>query len=310
MTEQMVDRLLDEGFELADRGSLEAALGRFEQVVEIDEGNAEAWMMRGAIKGELGVFQEALTCLDKAVLLDAGYANSHYLRSKVLLSSGRLDEAEASARKAVELDPEFGEAWLVISGICGQSHRIEEAEACCRRAIARLPDPADAKSYLAYLLNLRREFAEAVPLYQEILARDPASAQINFNIGTAYRGLGKTGEAEQHYAQAIELAPDFADAYSALGDLLLMRKTNIAKALKYCRTAVEINPLNAEFQNRLELALTAAGSPEKRQLLDRLEEDHIFSGMQEPMSIAKNLSVLYPDEHGEASDVLIRMFSN
>jgi tetratricopeptide (TPR) repeat protein len=305
---QKVNQLLDEGYTLTDHGLLGAALKIFEQATKLDENNAEAWMMQGTIMGELGNVQDALTCLDKAISVDTEYADSHYVKCKLLLSLNQLKEAEASGRKAVQLDSEFGEAWLVLTGIYGQSKRLEEAELCCKKAIEYLPESIEAKSNLAFLLKLKGKNTRAILLYQEILILDPTNSQNIYNLGAASQEQGKTNEAEHYYLQAIKLNPDFADAYSALGDVFMSQK-KIQSALINCRKAVDINPLNAENQNRLETVLTASGPPELRRLSASLENNHIFPDMQEPKSIAKKISILYPDEYPEIKDALISLFA-
>ncbi|HED12556.1 MAG TPA: tetratricopeptide repeat protein [Gammaproteobacteria bacterium] len=308
MSVEAVNKLLDEGFALVDKGMLQHALPLFEQATELDEKNAETWMMQGAIKGELGAVQDALACLGKAVLLDPDYAEAHHIQCKILQSQGRLDEAESSGRKAVESDPAYGDAWLTLGAVCGLAGHLEEAEACCRRAVELLPDSMDARNNLANLLKLQGRGVQAIPLYQEILARNPVNAEVNYNLGVALQEQGKLEEAEHCYSRAVTNNPDFAAAYSSLGDVLL-KQQKIPEALQYCSKAVEIDPSSADAQIRLGSVLSVSGSEEKRRLLECLEEDHVYTDTREPMMLASELSGLYSCEDDTARESLVRLFS-
>ncbi len=308
MSEEAVNKLLDEGFALIDKGMLQNAIRLFERATEFDEKNAEAWMMQGAIKGELGAVQDALACLEKAISLDPDYVEALHIQCKILQSQGRLDEAESSGCKAVESDPSYGDAWLTLGGVCGLLGHLEEAEECCRRAIELLPDSIDARNNLANLLKLQGRGVQAIPLYQEILAHNPANAEVNYNLGVAFQEQDKFGEAEHYYLQAITINPRFAAAYSSLGDVFLVQQ-KIPEAMQYCRKAVEIDPLSADAQIRLGSVLSVSGSEEKRRLLDRLEEDHVYTDKREPMMLASELSRLYSYEDDTAREALIRLFS-
>lgn len=308
MSIEDVSKLLDEGFALVDKGMLQNALQLFVQAADIDENNAEAWMMQGAIKGELGEVEDALACLNRAISLDPDDTEAHHILCKILQSQGRLDDAKSNGRKAVELDPTYGEAWLALGGVCGLLGHLNEAEECCRHAIELLPDSIDARNNLANLLKLQGKSVEAIPIYKEILDYNPANAEVNYNLGAAYQERGEFDEAASCYLRAVAINPKFASAYSSLGDTML-KQGKVSDALQYCKKAVELNPLSADAQIRLGSVLSVSGSEEKRQLLDRLEEDHIYTDMREPMTLASELSRMFSYENDTAQESLIRLFT-
>ena len=75
-----------------------------------------------------------------------------------------------------------------------------------------------------YLLGVRAQQAgrhqEAVDLIQRALAARGPDAIIHSNLAAAYLGMGLFAEAEAHCRAALKLRPDFADAFSNLGQSL------------------------------------------------------------------------------------------
>jgi Flp pilus assembly protein TadD len=103
------------------------------------------------------------------------------------------------------------------------------------------------------------QFAEAIALCDLILAREPHHAEVHSNRGLALNSLGRTGEAEQAYRQAITRNPRFADAYNNLGILLLCDPGRQAEAESLLREAVRLKPAGPECHINHGAALKALG---------------------------------------------------
>ncbi len=65
------------------------------------------------------------------------------------------------------------------------------------------------------------DFQEAEQYYRQILEDDPRHAEGHFGLGRALRGQGRLTEAVASFQHAVQLRPDFPDAYSALGAVFL-----------------------------------------------------------------------------------------
>lgn len=134
--------LLDEAWALVENNRLREALEAFRRVCEIDETEAEAWMMRGSIHGDLGETESAIVCLHRAIAIDPTYSDAHLHLGKIKLHQGMLDEALEGCRKATECDPGFVEAWLLLSAVQAQAGNWVEAGQTCRQALVCNPgDP-------------------------------------------------------------------------------------------------------------------------------------------------------------------------
>jgi tetratricopeptide (TPR) repeat protein len=70
----------------------------------------------------------------------------------------------------------------------------------------------------------KRQYAEAIPLLNEIIVIDPADFQAWTELGTAHLGSGDVAEAENDYRRAVQERPAFALALLNLGRLLITQR--------------------------------------------------------------------------------------
>lgn len=129
--------LSDQAWALAESNRLREAQELFTRICELDASDAEAWMMRGSIHGELGETDAAIACLERSVALDPGYADAYYNLAKMWLVQNKPEWALEGFRKAVAYDPGFADAWVLLARLLEQLGHWTEAEETCRQAPSR-----------------------------------------------------------------------------------------------------------------------------------------------------------------------------
>jgi len=72
---------------------------------------------------------------------------------------------------------------------------------------------------------------EAIERYQRELARQPEDVSLHVGFGNLYKILGRHGQAESEYAQALRLDPDAAEAWMGLAQLAETRR-DIPEAIR------------------------------------------------------------------------------
>jgi Flp pilus assembly protein TadD len=84
------------------------------------------------------------------------------------------------------------------------------------------------------------------------------AALVQYNLGNAEAAVGNRAQAAVHFAKAIELRPDFAEALNNLG---VMRQVDgrLEEATELYRKALTIKPEYAEAHNNLGVMLQAQG---------------------------------------------------
>jgi tetratricopeptide (TPR) repeat protein len=84
-------------------------------------------------------------------------------------------------------------------------------------------------------------FGDAIVILQQSLSLDRQSSQTHFLLGAAYAGIKDYPNAEKHFKYAIELFPDFAEAYFGLSKVYYEQK-KFDESLLYVKTSLEIDP--------------------------------------------------------------------
>ncbi len=93
----------------------------------------------------------------------------------------------------------------------------------------------------AFWFHSKGNISEAAKLYQYFINQGFNDHRVFSNYGAILQGLGKLLEAEFSYRKAIELKPDFADAYLNLGNVL-KDLDKLQEAEFSYRKAIEIKP--------------------------------------------------------------------
>ena len=115
-----------------------------------------------------------------------------------------------------------------------------------------------AHNSLGAALAGRGEVDEAIQHYRQALEINPRFAEAHANLGVALAGRGEVDEAIQHYRQALEINPRFAEPQYNLGNALAGLR-RIDEAVTHYRKALEINPCYAEAHNNLGVVLAGRG---------------------------------------------------
>ena len=114
-----------------------------------------------------------------------------------------------------------GEIYKNIALILVQDGKTEEAKKAV--AEARKADPSDSSLALteANLYLETKDFETYKKMIGEILAQNPNDADLTFNLGVISGNAGNKADAEKYYLKAIEIKPDYINAYINIAALKL-----------------------------------------------------------------------------------------
>ncbi len=144
----------------------------------------------------------------------------------------------------IDINPDYAEAYRSMGKVMAQLGRHKEAIEAYRFADAANPDDADAEAYFNMglsLLKLSGGFAAAIDAYKKAIEIKPDYANAYYNMGVALGGLGRHMEAIAAYKSAIAIDPDYADAYSNMGNAL-DELGRYMEAIDAFKSAVAIKP--------------------------------------------------------------------
>jgi tetratricopeptide (TPR) repeat protein/glycosyltransferase involved in cell wall biosynthesis len=179
---------------------------------------------------------------------------------------GQFPAAAELLTTAVSVQPELLKGWFSLGNLHQAQGKFSEAEAAYQKAIALKPDAAPIYNNLGYTLQQQGKWSEAIASYQKALEIEPNCTEADVNWGNALHAQGKLSPDKQlHYAklnhelgvarerardlknavayyrQAINLKPDFGEAYCNLG-VTLQQQGELEAAIGCYQRALEHNP--------------------------------------------------------------------
>ena len=136
--------------------------------------------------------------------------------------------------------------------ILARQGRLDEA----RQAIRNVPErkPEDARQKLlteAQVLRDHQQPEQAYQLLTEELKKDPDDEGLLYDAAMAAERLDRMDEMERLMRRLIELNPDAAHAYNALGYSLADRNLRLPEARQLIEKAVQLSPDDSFIQDSL-----------------------------------------------------------
>ena len=200
------------------------------KAINLRSNNAEIYNLYAIVLLHLKKFNLAIENWNIAIKLRPEYLEAYNNRGNLLLELGKSTEALKSFKKAIELKPDFAEAYNNQGNALLKLKRIDNALKSYEKSISLMPN-----YYQAYH-NCGRAFYERNKK-NEILKNYEKSKKFNSDLDSAIK----------NYKKAIELKPDFAEAYFDLGSIFSEVNKNDA-AIEYYQKAID---LKKEFGAKL-----------------------------------------------------------
>ena len=190
---------------------------------------------------------------NKAIAIEEGNAVAHFLLGKAC--KGLNDDLMTIAHltKAISLKEDFIEARLMRAQVLVKMHQYKEAMEDIDAVLAQ-----DQEEETAILLrgkveesNQQEEKAEAD--YKLVTEINPFNEQAYLYLGQLFINQKKLSEAISLFDEAIELTPNFAEAYKERGRAKLLNGDKDG-SVEDMKKSLELNPkdgssLNGEFKN-------------------------------------------------------------
>ena len=203
------------------------------RALELDPANAVAHCNLGCAQQELREFEAARGSYDRALAIDSRYADAYYNRGNLLRELGAWDAALSSYDKCLGLTPEFAAAHCNRGAVLDKLGQPDAALASYDRAVAINSDFAEAHHNRGNILQKLRQPEAALAGCERAIALNPGFAEAHCDRGVVLHELRRFDEALQSCNRAIALKPDYAAAYSNRGAVLHERKELTAALASY-----------------------------------------------------------------------------
>jgi len=191
--------------------------------------------------------------LQKLVLSDSKNTDAHLLYGNLLAEDGKKEDALAELNIAVVQRPRSAEAWNSLGEICKRFKKNREALDAFKKAVSADPKFGIAQSNLAqsfYEAGEKDAAKEHAERALALLGRSKDAADAAYLLGRIELNAGDARKAADHFAQAVQLAPEYAAAWSDLGQAKKLALDD-AGAIAAFLQAARIDPGDAVAQYRL-----------------------------------------------------------
>jgi protein O-GlcNAc transferase len=266
---------VDEAWDLLAAGKREQAISVLRDIITLNARDADARLLLGSVLAEAGNRAESIPQLEEGVRLLPNSAEAHHALGEALHNFGETKAARAEFEKAVKLDPGFGQAQADLGSGLFQAGEFEAAAEHLDRAIKVLehsPDSAYPRYLRAKVYTDRNEIEKAAAELHEAVTLRPDFAEAWSDLGQARKALFDDAGAFAAFERAVALSPDDAVAQTRLGSEYL-HQAKAHEAVPHLRLAVKLNPENQTALYSLQSALRDDGQVEEaREAKQRLAE--------------------------------------
>jgi tetratricopeptide (TPR) repeat protein len=158
-------------------------------------------------------------------------------------------------------------AWVGLTAIAaamaGQSHRLvpvfHDEETLWTATLAGNPSAWLADNNLGNFLEAKGDSAGAISHFAAAVRLNPDYAEAHYDWGLALARAGRLPEAISHYEKAVRLSPGSAEMHAKLGNAFL-NLGHPAEAAGEYRVALRLEPASAEAEGNLGVALAQLGA--------------------------------------------------
>lgn len=224
---------------------------QFQEAIAMAPGNVMARTKLSELYLAQNRFKEAMTVANDALRLDPQDARIYNLKGWIHRTAGDTDLAISSYQTAVERDPELYDAYISL-GLLHAARRDPLALDYYDNAIALRPNSVEALYDKAICAQELEMDSVALQLYEHIKAVEPRYPLAFYNSGyVLLEHQGRRAEARKEFTRAIQLLPDYVDAYYSRG-LTYELDNQLDSALTDYKQALKLAPGHTEAARGLE----------------------------------------------------------
>lgn len=181
--------------------------------------------------------------------------------------AGALDEARTLLLRAVQYDPQFPLALRALAGVEFSLGNPAEARQLLERVLALVPPDVETYFLQGNLAMNDGDTVGALAAYRIAETLGGESPELLFNMGLAHLFSGDGLQAAASFTQLVEMVPDHARAWDALGCAQRLQRNRPA-ALEAFNRALALDPsLNDTRDHLAQLLLESGNAPGAQQVM-------------------------------------------
>ena len=251
------ERELEAAIALRSAGAYEEAIEAFTEVLEDEPDSCVALLGRGAATFQAGRVEASLSDFERALALEPENQSAWLGKFEVLQALGRHEQALFAFSRFEALGALRSALYAKRAASHAALGRLEDAAKDQARALEDALKPeieAELRMQHAQVLLKLKRFSRAREVVDPLVQQGGPSPKVLLLRARASRGLGQLKQALADVSAALELDPDFVDAYLERGSIRNLRREHDA-AVDDSSRALELEPelVDAHLQRALAL---------------------------------------------------------
>lgn len=221
--EENVDALQLMGLVRVYQNRPEEGISLLSRSLAIDHAQPHVQLNLGRALGWQGRFEEAVQAFRSALLLRPEMTEARFELAEALYKLGNLEEAESNFRDILRNMPSFGPAKLGLGAALLALDRTQEAAELLQGAIAENTDPrllAGLHCNLAITYRRRHDHAAALDHFERAQRLNPSRRDLDLARAQTLQDLRRLENALDLYRQVLARDPANEAAHAAYNDLL------------------------------------------------------------------------------------------
>jgi tetratricopeptide (TPR) repeat protein len=228
---------------LAERKDYNGAREQFTALTQAAPNNPDMALAVGLLSMQLQDYDIAETHLNKAISLNHKEPDTvRFYLGQLNEERKRYDKAEEQYRSIAPGEQYFA-AQIKVATMLAKQNRLQEGREHLRGVKS---DDQQQKTQLiladANLLREAKAYEESFKILNDALEHDADSPDLLYDHAMAAEKISKLDVLEKDLRKLIEIKPDHAHAYNALGYTLADRTTRYAEAQELIKKALEYAP--------------------------------------------------------------------
>ncbi len=224
---------------LLEQGEPARAVQLLENVIRANPRDGQARLLLGTVLNEDGRHEQAVEQLTEAVRLLPNSAQAHNALGEAYADLDAVAAARGEFEKAVEIDGNLPVARINLGMVLAQQSELVEAKKQLDRALTLAPaglEAARAHYLLAKVYTQQDQIESAAAELKQAVRIEPDFAEAWSDLGQARKGLSDDAGALAAFRRAVALSPSDAVAQTRLG-VELLRGGRIKEAYVHLRQA-------------------------------------------------------------------------
>lgn len=207
--------------------------------------------LKGLFSVEEGDYEEGVKYFRKVQKADPHSIHPRLKIAMLLIRLGKIEEAEQELKEAKKIDPDNFDVSLALIFLYSYANREKELEGeyenFLKSAVKLKPEDKKIAEYLAQYYLYKKNFKEAITIYEAILSKDTEYIEGIFWLGYLYEEIGERKDAVAIWKKGLSIAPAHSLILNSLGYVYAEEGINLDEAEQMIKQALAGEPNNGAY---------------------------------------------------------------